>query len=489
MRTRIFIRFALCLVLLPFGLLAQVEPDSTPRPESYQDFKENAIEEYNKFKAQAFSEYERFLAEAWKEYQAFAGKKSAFAEPKPESIPALKISSGADEDETPSKYRSVPLPSSEHPDDALITPQDSETVSINFYGCKLNFQLSEKLRVKAKSTKERDISRYHETMRKSDVDQSLSKQLDATVSRLGLNEWGYFALLRSLSEKTFTKMDDRVLFCFYMLHSHGFKARVGRGQRSGPLILLLALDNSKEVYSKTFFRINGTKFYAVYGGTKDENVYSYDEKADDSGLKEIALDFKQPLNMRACDRKRILHLDKANLDIELPYSTSHLRYYDDVPMTEFPIYVKSAISNEAEQALTETFGTLAEKTDKTQRVDLMLNFVQTAFAYKIDEKQFGREKYFFPEEVIGYPFSDCEDRCALFAWLVRHYTDYDVIGILYADHLATAVCFGDDAQPAGKSLTYKGKNYVICDPTYENAPIGTLMPKYNDAKFEIIELN
>ena len=256
------------------------------------------------------------------------------------------------------------------------------------------------------------------------------------------------------------------------------------------MLLLLALDNSKEVYSLTFFRINGTKFYIVYGnGQKGESAYSYNEKADDSGLKEIGLDFAKPLNIAACDKRRKLHLGKANLDIELPYSTSHLRYYDEIPTTVFPIYFKTAVSNEAEQTLTQAFNTLGKKYNKVQMVDIMLNFVQTAFSYKIDELQFGREKYFFPEEVIGLPFSDCEDRSALFAWLVRHYVGYDVVGVLYDDHLATAVCFGNDAKMEGKTVMHKGKAYIVCDPTYSNAAIGTVMPKFANAKYEIIEIN
>jgi hypothetical protein len=244
------------------------------------------------------------------------------------------------------------------------------------------------------------------------------------------------------------------------------------------------------VYSKTFFRINGTKYYIVYGnGQLGESIYSYDEKADQSGLKEIGLDFSKTLNIAVCDKSRKLHLNKVNLDIELPYSTSHLRYYDEIPTTVFPIYFNTPISKEAEAVLSQTFNSLSKQYNKVQLVDIMLNFVQTAFAYKIDELQFGREKYFFPEETIGLPFSDCEDRSALFAWMVKRFVGYDVIGVLYADHLATAVCFGDDAQLTGRSVTYNGKQYMVCDPTYQNANIGTVMPKYANVNYEIVKIN
>ena len=494
MKTKILHIAFLCLAFSTIGK-AQIDSSYIDMREEYQNFWEQALKEYNDFKKHAQTEFEQFLAEAWKEYEGFAATSGLYSKKKPETIPSIETSSGIIEVEAPSLFETMPAfeEVEQEQKDAFFDAKSSyltDAVSVNFYGRPLDFRLPQNLRITASGTRERQISKYYQTMRQNDANQVLMKQLDAAVSQMGLNEWGYFALLRTIAEKIFDDTNDRVLFCFYMLHSRGFKARVARGSKSGNLQLLLALDNKKEVYSLTYFRIRNTKFYIVYGnGQKGESIYSYDEKADDSGLKEIGLDFKKTLSITRCDKKRKLHLGKANLDIELPYSSAHLSYYDDIPTTVFPIYFKTAVANETEQVLAETFGTLGKQYNKVQLVDIMLNFVQTAFAYKIDELQFGREKYFFPEEVIGRPFSDCEDRSALFAWLVRHYIGYDVVGVLYDDHLATAICFGNDAQIEGKSIMLHGKRYIICDPTYSNASIGTVMPKFANARYEIVEIN
>ena len=490
MRKILYFTLIICLSALPFAGNAQA--DSVSFQQTYQQFKEQAFEEFNDFNANAFNEFEQFLSEAWTLYKNFSELSGVYSTKKPDVLPALPVSEGVIDVEAPSLENAIPM-FEDTPDkkDAIIDgTNQNEVVSINFYGRSLKFTVPMGLRIKASGTKERHIAKYHEAMRESNTSSILNKQLDDAVSQMGLNEWGYFSLLRAISEKLFSNANDRVLFSFFMLHSHGFKARVGRGKSSEQLLLLLALDNSKEVYSKTFFRIKGTKFYVVYGnGKKGESVYSYDENADDSGLKEIGLDFTKTLNIASCDKSRTLHFGKVDQDIELPYSTSHLRYYDEIPTTVFPIYFKTPVSSEAEQALAQTFNTLGKRYNKVQMVDIMLNFVQTAFAYKIDEQQFGREKYFFPEEVIGYPFSDCEDRSALFAWLVRRFVGYDVIGVLYDDHLATAVCFGNDAQLQGKSVDFNGKRYFVCDPTYSNAAIGTVLPKFVNAKYEIVKIN
>lgn len=478
----------LCGLILPLVSHAQI--DSTFN-KSYDDFKKKAFDDYYKFKQNAFNDFEQFLSKAWTEYQSFSSQQSVYPTKKPEMMPSLPAQAGVIQVEAPHNDMENVIPEKMHDQkEENSSSNPSDWVSISFYGRKLSFNVPKEIRVKALGNKERHVASYHETMRENDKSTLLHNQLDAAVMLMGLNEWGYFVLLRSLSEKLFTNVNDRVLFSFYMLHRHGFKARVGRGRDSGNLLLLLALDNSKEVYSKTFFRINDTKFYVVYGnGIKGESIYTYDEKADDKGLKEIGLDFDKTLSIAPCDKQRKLHLNKADMDISLPYSTAHLRYYDEIPTTVFPVYFKTPVSKEAEQALEQTFSQLSEQYNKVQLVDIMLNFVQTAFTYKIDEQQFGREKYFFPEEVIGLPFSDCEDRSALFAWLVKRYVGYDVVGVLYDDHLATAVCFGDEVKLPGKSVTLKGKRYVICDPTYPNAPIGTVIPKVANLKYEIIAIN
>ena len=491
MRARTLLILFIGLAMIPLGLSAQ--NDSSSIQNSYDRFKDQAQKEYDDFVAQANSEFEAFLAQAWSEYQSFTGQSGAYSKQKPEVMPSITVQSGIIDVEAPSMDNESPIFENEPENKNSVFGLDtnpSSTIKINFYGRDMVFNVPKALRVSSNGVRERQVSKYYTTLHQNDADHILQRQLDEAVDQMGLNEWGYFVLLRAITEKIYANANDRVLFAFYMLHSHGFKARVGRGSKSNQLLLLLALDNSKEVYSKTFFRINGTKYYALYGnGQKGESVYSYDEKADQSGLKEIGLDFKKSLNIAACDKSRKLHLNKVNMDITLPYSTSHLRYYDEIPTTVFPIYFNTPVSKETEAVLAETIGTLSKQYNKVQLVDILLNFVQTAFVYKIDELYHGREKYYFPEETIGLPYSDCEDRSALFAWLVKRFVGYDVVGVLYDDHLATAVCFGDDAQLTGRSVTHKGKRYMVCDPTYQNAAIGSVMPKYANVKYEIVKIN
>lgn len=511
----------------------------------------NMKSEYSEFKAKAIAEFADFMAKEWALYEEFLVQELSQREPKPKNIPVAKESKVTDIVSSEISYKdNEDLPDVSQLADTeqdkkkdkeeniyvlrkLITdtgvkevkdkpitdiaeagkdiPTSVNSISIakvqdinkganlnvDFYGKQLSFRFDDKLRLKQKGIKEAEVSSYvKELAEMSNITSDLWEQIDDYVKNLGLNEWGYFCILRSISEEVFTDIDNRVLFTFYMLRNEGgFKVKTARGKDSNKLTLLAAIDNSKEVYSYSFFRFDngdGTKlkYYTIYGGGyPKESVYSYAFCEHDKDLRQIGLDFNLNLNMGACDVERELSFSKINTSITLPYNSSHIAYLNDVPMTIFPIYFASPISIEAQNILNEKLNELKKQYNPVQFIDVLLNFVQTAFDYKTDDQQFGYEKYFYPEEVIAYPYSDCEDRSALFAWLVTNYTDAKVVGLQYEGHLATAVCFGDNVNIDGDMFSYAGKRYYVCDPTYINASIGMTMPQFKDKMPKIIKMN
>lgn len=124
--------------------------------------------------------------------------------------------------------------------------------------------------------------------------------------------------------------------------------------------------------------------------------------------------------------------------------------------------------------------------DKSVAAGMLLNFVQTAFAYRTDDEQFGYERPLFPDETLYYPYSDCEDRAILYTVLVRELLGLDVVLLHYPNHLATAVALGNDVP--GDYLTLDGRKYLVCDPTYINAGIGEAMSQYKQTKAEVIRV-
>lgn len=492
-------------------------------------------QEYKDYVDRMNAEFADFVAKQWELFDEFKKQQLSYSQPKIEEAPvavntveeqdvvteeskeikyveeaelpavteAVKVAyEGKDNDNYELKTRldkngAVDLPVKEYVEEKPAPITYGTEIKLNFYGRQVPLHVSQKLKAKSNGIDEKNVANYFTNIAKNrEETKALWDELTGVVDEFGLNEWGYFCLLCSLSEKLFTNIDDRVLFCFYMLRNEGnFKTRVARGKNSDKLTLLIALDNSKEVYSYTFFQFkddeSGTKkvkYYTVYGGGKaNEAVYSYDFCKQDADKREMKLDFTKNLNMGACDVTRTVQLTKKR-SVTLPYNKAHMAYLNDVPMTVFPIYFVNPIAIEAQQVLQDNFSEMRDQYTPTQFIQMLLHFVQTGFEYKTDDDQFGYEKYFYPEEVIGYPYCDCEDRSAMFAWLVQKYTNAKVIGLQYEGHVATAVWFGDDANVKGDGFMYGGKKYYVCDPTYINASIGMTMPQFKGKTPKIIKL-
>jgi hypothetical protein len=113
--------------------------------------------------------------------------------------------------------------------------------------------------------------------------------------------------------------------------------------------------------------------------------------------------------------------------------------------------------------------------------------VQQAFEYEWDDSIWGHDRVFYAEETLFYPYSDTEDRSILFSRLVRDVVGLDVLLVYYPGHLATAVCFTDEAIK-GAYYVYKGHHFVVCDPTYIGASVGEEVPGMDVEKSKVMLL-
>ncbi len=176
-------------------------------------------------------------------------------------------------------------------------------------------------------------------------------------------------------------------------------------------------------------------------------------------------------------------------DYVLPvkFNKNAVDFFEDYPQTNLEVYFDAPLSSEASLSLLTELKLIIEGKSEVEAVNILLRFVQTAFSYELDQEQFGREKFLFPEESLFYNYSDCEDRSVLFAYLVRKLIGLEVIGLDFPGHIATGVKFNTDV--TGDYVTYQNQKYIICDPTYINANIGMSMPQFKNASLSVIRIN
>jgi hypothetical protein len=137
-----------------------------------------------------------------------------------------------------------------------------------------------------------------------------------------------------------------------------------------------------------------------------------------------------------------------------------------------------------EKDIIESFAPLLKDKNELEAVNILLDFVENSFEYKTDYDQFGYEKFFFPEDIFNYKYSDCEDRAVLFSYLVKTLLKLDIIGLDYTTHVATAIKFNSNIN--GDSIMVNNQTYIICDPTYIGSSAGMCMPQFKNVNPVII---
>jgi len=113
-----------------------------------------------------------------------------------------------------------------------------------------------------------------------------------------------------------------------------------------------------------------------------------------------------------------------------------------------------------------------------------MRFTRYAFLFQPDSENFGSEKRLSPEQTLLYDQSDCEDRAALFFFLVKEIYNLPMIVLAYPKHVTIAVKFD---KPVGKTILYNGDKYSVCEPSpqKQDLTIGELLPELRKSAYEV----
>ena len=298
-----------------------------------------------------------------------------------------------------------------------------------------------------------------------------------------LPDWGYLRFLETMADAFLPgqKNEARLLTMFVLVQS-GYQVRIARAD--GRLFLLVP--SSGEIYGYSFLLLGGKKFYVMEQGmgTRSFHVFERNFPKEQPFVWHIS---QQPL-LSGEVGMRILQ-GKQHPETRVMVEVNHglIELYEHYPKcNDWNLYALSSLSDRAKEGLYPTLRAAMNGRTNVEAVDVLLDFVQTAFEYKTDAEQFGTERPLFGDETLFYPYSDCEDRAILFSILVRELLGLDIVLLNYPDHLATAVCLSDDV--AGDYFELSGKHYVVCDPTYIGAHVGESIPEYKNTRATILRI-
>ena len=462
---------------------------------SFEDFTQQRLQklqqmqdDFNKFVEERDKKFAEYLQRDFREFHPEPSLRPTDEVPKPIDFPTY--------DEQPTdrsrQYQiDTTQQSYERSRGLLIPPSIKEETDnytrsasgVQFYGNKFTLHYDQQLRLP-------DYERYtSETISKAWLALSqaqvrdLLNQLYRYKNTLSLNDWGFFQLVQQFANGLYGSDDPRAsLTTWFLLNKARYKAKLGYHNNR----LYLLLPSSSAIYSATYYTFNNGERYYLFG-TAPESLFTYPDDyagADQS----INMEMSSPLNLGGTVRTKVFTFRYQGQEYQVPleYSPQAMAFYQNYPAVALQTKMEANLSREAKESLLAQLRPLLDGRAERDQVDLLLRFVQTAFAYKMDQEQFGAEKYFFPEEVLHYAYSDCEDRAALFAYLVRQLLYLNVVCLNYPGHVATAVRLTEAGE--GDFILLHQEKYTICDPTYINAPVGKSMDRFADVKAQVIQL-
>lgn len=175
-----------------------------------------------------------------------------------------------------------------------------------------------------------------------------------------------------------------------------------------------------------------------------------------------------------------------NLDyrFKVKLNTKVKNIFTNYPVADYQLYFNMPLSSGTYSSLIPQLKENIRSMGTRQGVDYLMRFTRYAFLYKPDGEHFGKEKRLIPEQTLLYESSDCEDRAALFFYLVKEIYNLPMIVLAYPEHVTIAVKFD---KPIGKSIIYNGEKYTVCEPTpqKDDVPIGSISRELSNKAYEV----
>lgn len=473
-------------ILLLLMLTCAVFTQAQSLEERYRTFQQAAQKEYADFREAANAHYADFLRTAWEYYKA----SPAVQTPQEEPVPPIVYDDQKQQEDNEIKGDQVPQPQPA-PAPQPVAPiiendEDSKVVRLVYYGTPFSFRTPKNKSISLPNIEAQTLAAAWEELASDDYNNLMYDCLSAR-DQYQLCDWAYLSLLQQLSETLYPNSNAAVLLQAFIYANSGYQMRLAVTEK-GRLHILIGSEYT--FYDRGYYEIEGEKFFPL------------DELNEGIAICNGAFENEKPLSLLISTEQRLkatpiampkrkaqsgltatCSVNKNLIDFYNTYPTGH--YGDDFG-TRWAAYANSPLDESIKQELYPQLKAAIRGVLEAQAVNLLLNWVQTAFEYEYDDKVWGMDRAFFPAESLHYPYCDCEDRSILFSRIVRDLLNLDVVLLYYPGHLATAVNFHQDIR--GDYLMLNGKKFIVCDPTYIGAPIGATMPDMDNKTAKVISL-
>jgi len=368
----------------------------------------------------------------------------------------------------------------------------AQNFSFEFYDGTFNFELDKASNIAfSDELSQRSVESFYQEISQSKYKPLISRLLEYKEKHQ-LNDWIYYQLIRKTAQQISPKAENYhryTLYKWFLLAKSGYDARLGIGKNR----LIFYVRNEENINDIPFFMEDGHKYmclnYHDYGKIDFVKEQIIPAKID---VPEAKTSFSYKVT-RMPDFKPESYTQKSlnfnygprSYNFQVKLNTAVEGIFANYPGVDFETYFNIPLSKETYHSLIPILKENVNGMSQKKGVDYIMRFTRYAFLYENDDDNFGKEKRLSPEQTLLSKYSDCDDRAALFFYLVREIYDLPMIALLYPTHINMAVQFD---KPMGSSIIYKGEKYSVCEstPQKQDLKIGQIASNLKKVSYDVV---
>jgi hypothetical protein len=471
--------------------------------DEYNKFKQEAKDEYVDFRRQCNEKYAEFLKEAWKSYQAGP----IIPKPKDETVPPV-VMPKEDEDKPAPKPKPVPIDTvvppvikeEPKPQPKPVAPIYEQPQPVDnrlqfaFFGIDGRVRIPEQMPT-ALSAVNSDVSgdalsKAWKALSGGGYD-NLIRDCLAMRIQYNLCDWAYLLMVRSLAERYCGGWNNAATFFSSWIYCQtGYQMKFG--ETGGKLYMMMGTNHT--VYDLVGYRFDNYHYYVIVnkGETAPTSMNICDADFEEQQPMSLWIPKAQKFPENLSELRTIKSSRYPEAAITVQVNKNLIDFYNTYPTSmvgdnlcsRWAMYANTPM---ASNVVENTYPQLRKKIAGKSQLDaanIILNWIQTGMKYEYDDKVWGGDRAFFPEETLYYPYCDCEDRAILYTRLIHDLLGLKCLLVFYPGHLAAAVNFTDNVE--GDWISIGNGKYIITDPTYIGAAVGRTMPGMDNKTAKVI---
>lgn len=366
---------------------------------------------------------------------------------------------------------------------------DREEITIPFFTEQVPIQYqNDLLEIQRPEMSEQGLRAYFRQMSTTQYE-VLIRSLQQARRAFRLNDWLYYRLVKQALRQIYGQHGqvDRTLAAWFILSQSGYDTRLTY-IKDEAFLYVFTMD---EVFEAPIIQDRGRTFINLTEvrtrHTQQRALYMLGFVPNPDGHA-FTFTFKDLPRLRPMLKTHTVSFfyKKEWHTLEVEVDENIAAYMEDYPILLETYYLEVPLSVQLFESLIPRLRELIKGKNEWQTAELLAAFTRSAFAYKEDKAYFGCSKPMVAEEVFIHPYSDCEDRTALFFQLAKTLLPIPTVIVAYPDHLTLAMAL----PPApGSTIPYEGQNYYFTDPTgpVRDHTVGEVPKGYENKPFTILK--